>query len=213
MGERISEKRVERLMREHGLVGKAGRIYRRKARAAAIYMKLKNLRINAPLPSGINQQWVADLTYIRVGGHWRYLAVVMDRYSRRILGWSLGKYKTAELVLASVRQALKGRKVKPGMIFHTDRGVEYGAGVVQNTSTDKGILPSMNRPGHVTDNAHMESFFQSMKTEIIRGVTFHSESDLRLSLAEYLDVYYNHDRLHSSIDYRSPVECEQQLAA
>lgn len=213
LGERVGKTRVERLMREHGLVGKAGRIYRRKARAAAVYMKLNNLRIDAPVPTSINQQWVADLTYLRVAGQWRYLAVVMDRYSRRILGWSLGKYKTAELVLASIKQALGKRTVRPGMIFHTDRGVEYGAGVVQAALTKRGIRPSMNRPGHVTDNAHIESFFQSMKTEIIREVSFESESDLRLALAEYLDIYYNQDRLHSSIGYRSPIECERLAAA
>ena len=127
LGERVGKSRVERLMREHGLVGKAGRIYRRKARAAAVYMKLGNLRIDAPVPTEINQQWVADLTYIRVAGRWRYLAVVMDRYSRRIIGWSLGKYKTAELVLSSLRRAIRHRRINPGLIFHTDRGVEYGA--------------------------------------------------------------------------------------
>ncbi len=212
-GFRVSEKRVARLMQTAGLVGKAGRIYRRKARAAAIYMKLENLRVDLPSPQACDEQWVGDLTYIRVNGQWRYLAVVMDLYSRRIVGWSLGKNKTAELTLASLRQAFRHRSVNPGLIFHTDRGVEYGAGLVQDALSGLGIRASMNRPGHVTDNAHMESFFQSMKTECIREFSFKDESDLRLTLSHFIDVYYNKMRLHSSIGYTSPEDYEQQQAA
>ena len=212
-GVKVSEKRVARLMQTAGLVGKAARVYRRKARTAAVYMKLDNLRADIPPPTNVDEQWVGDLTYIRVKGQWRYLAVVMDLYSRRIIGWSLGKHKTAELTLASLRQAFRHREVTPGLIFHTDRGVEYGAYLVQDALSDLGIRASMNRPCFVTDNAHMESFFQSMKTEVIRGVSFEGENDLRLTLSEFIDEYYNKIRLHSSIGYCSPEYYEKQQAA
>lgn len=211
-GELVNRKRVERLMREAGLVGKAGRLYRRKAVPDKFYTKLPNLRFDKPAPTGMNQQWVGDLTYIKVNRQWCYLAVVMDVYSRRVLGWSLGRYKTAELTRASIRQALRHREVRPGLIFHTDRGSEYGAYLIQDELRRVGIKSSMNRPKYVTDNAHMESFFQSMKTECVRGISFKSERDLRLTLSHYLDRYYNRQRLHSSLGYTSPINYERMAA-
>lgn len=211
-GECVGKSRVERLMRDNGLVGKAGRLYRRKAWIKSRYTRLPNLRVNEPVPTAINQQWVADVTYLRVNGQWRYLAVIMDMYSRKIVGWSLGRYRTGELVLSSLRKALSSRGEVPNLIFHSDRGSEYGADVVQEALRKRGVKPSMNRPGHMTDNIHIESFFQSLKTERIKGVEFKSESELRLTLSQYLDVYYNETRLHSSIGYRSPVEYERSAA-
>ena len=211
-GEIVNHKRVERLMRESGLVGKAGRIYRRKALPEKFYIKMPNLKKDMPAPVEVNRQWVGDLTYIKVAGQWQYLAVVMDLYSRRIIGWSLGENKTAELTRSAIRKALNYRKVKPGLIFHTDRGSEYGAFLIQNELSRAGIKSSMNRPKFVTDNAHMESFFQSMKTECITEVTFNSESELRMTLSWYLNSYYNKKRLHSSIGYKSPETYERMAA-
>ena len=211
-GERVNHKRVERLMREMGLVGKAGRVYRQKALAKRFYAKLPNLKKDLPIPTAINQQWVGDLTYLSVNGQKRYLATVMDLYSRRILGWSLGKQKTAELTRAALKKALRHRTIKAGLIFHTDRGPEYGAYLIQNELEQAGIKPSMNRPYKVTDNAHMESFFQTMKTECIREVHFKTEHELRMTLSWYLNDYYNKRRLHSSIDYTSPVDYEKMAA-
>ena len=211
-GERVGRSRVERLMREAGLVGKAARIYRRKAATRSAYMKLPNLRIDKPAPTAVNQQWVGDITYIKVKGKWCYLAVVMDLYSRKIVGWSLEDYKTAELTLSALRKALKVRDVETGLIFHTDRGSEYGAYLMQNELKRRGILSSMNRPSSVTDNAHMESFFRSMKTECIHGCSFKDESDLRITLSHYMHDFYNKRRLHSGISYQSPIDYEQRAA-
>ena len=208
----VNHKRVERLMREAGLVGKAALIYRRKPASASFYTKLNNLRKDLPAPESINKQWVADLTYLKVDGEWRYLAVVMDLYSRRIVGWSLGRHKTAELTRKALRAAIKHRDVKPGLIFHTDRGSEYGAYIIQNQLRAYGMLPSMNRPCSVTDNAHMESFFQSFKTETIHGTEFKTEHDLRMTIGYYINRYYNRERLHSSIGYVSPVNYEAMAA-
>ena len=211
-GECVGRSRVERLMREAGLVGKAARIYRRKTAAVSAYMRLPNLRIDKPAPTAINQQWVGDITYIKVRGKWCYLAVVMDLFSRKIVGWSLENYKTAELTLSALRKALKVREVKPGLIFHTDRGTEYGSHLMQNELRRRGILSSMNRPSTVTDNAHMESFFRSMKTECIYGYSFKDESDLRIMLSYYMHDFYNKRRLHSGISYHSPMDYEKRAA-
>lgn len=211
-GERVNRKRVERLMRESGLVGKAGRIYRRKALPEKFYTKMPNLKKDMRAPTNINEQWVGDLTYLKVAGEWRYLAVVMDLYSRRILGWSLGQNKTAELTKSALEKAIKHRDIKRGLIFHTDRGSEYGAYLIQDALKVAGIKSSMNRPKYVTDNANMESFFQSMKTECIHEVSFKTESELRMALCEYLDNYYNSKRIHSSIGYTSPIKYERMAA-
>ncbi len=208
----VNRKRVERIMRDTGLVGKAGRIYRRKAAPDKFYTKMPNLKKDLGSPTAIDQQWVGDLTYLKVAQKQLYLAVVMDLYSRRIIGWSLGENKTAELTVSALQKALKYRSVSDGHIFHTDRGSEYGAYVMQNTLMRAGIKPSMNRPSTVTDNANMESFFQSMKTECIKGIDFKDEQELRAVLSWYLNKYYNRERLHSSIGYTSPVNYERMAA-
>jgi putative transposase len=154
-GEKVNHKRVERIMRDSGLVGEAARLYRRKALPERLCIKKPNLKLKMPAPIGINQQWVGDITYLRVNNEWRYLAVVMDLYSRRIIDWSLGCYKSAELTRSAIVKALSHRKVEEGLIFHTDRGPEYGAYLIQDELTRAGIRPSMNRPKSITDNIHI----------------------------------------------------------
>ena len=149
----LARKRVERLMREASLVGRVAKLYRRVPGVERFYQRHKNLRLNRPAPTGVNQQWVADLTYIKVNRQWQYLAVVLDVYSRKVIGWSLGDRKTANLTLRALRHALRVRMPCSGLIFHTDRGVEYGAYLIQNELGRHGIRPSMNRPKHCTDNA------------------------------------------------------------
>ena len=136
----------------------------------------------------------------------------MDLYSRRVIGWCLGGFKTSELTCTALRNALRYREVKPGLIFHTDRGPEYGAYLIQDELNKAGIRSSMNRPKHVTDNANMESFFQTLKTECIRERTFKTEQELKQSLDWYLNDYYNKARLHSSIGYTNPVNYERMVA-
>jgi len=212
LGDTVNHKRVERIMRELGLMGKAGVLYRRKAAPQRAFLKNPNLRFNQPAPSGINQQWVGDITYLKVNKDWRYLAVVMDLFSRRILGWSLGSYKSSELTCSALRKALAHRKIKKGLIFHTDRGSEYGADLIQDELLKFGIRSSMNRPKSITDNIHMESFFHTMKTESYHGISFNSEQELRLTLSYYLDDYYNTMRIHTSIGNEAPVTYEKLIA-
>jgi transposase InsO family protein len=142
---------------------------------------------------------------------WRYLAVVMDRYSRRILGWSLGLNKTSRLTLAALNRAVARRHPKAGLILHSDRGVEYAAYEVRTRLAALGIRQSMNRPGEPTDNAHMESFFHSLKAELIHGRRFASEPTLYSALRAYI-AFYNRRRLHSALNYRSPVNFERAAA-
>src|SRR5690606_14551573 len=211
-GIRVGEKRVERIMRDAGLVGRAATLYRRIPGLEKFFARHQNLRLDVGPPTAVDQQWVADLTYIRVAREWRYLATVMDVYSRKIVGWSLGKNKTAELTLRALKQALKVRVPKPGMIFHSDRGSEYGAHILQNELERQGIRCSMNRPGRCTDNGHLESFFHSLKAELIHGEEVTNETELRPALAGYINQLYNRSRLHSALGYLSPVEFERMAA-
>ena len=133
----------------------------------------------------------------------------MDLYSRRIFGWQLSKHRTAEVTLAALRQALTGRKIRPGMLFHTDRGPEYGAWALHHALKSIDAYSSMNRAESVADNAHMESFFRTMKTEALVVVPFETKKELRQIIASYIDGFYNTKRLHSCIGYKYPIECDK----
>ena len=197
-------KRVERLIHEASLIGCAGRIYRRIPGLRRFYERHNNIRLNQTAPKGLNQQWVANLTYIRVGNEWRYLAAVLDVYSRKVIGWSLGSRKTANLTLRALRHALRVRMPRPDLIFHKDRGVEYRAYLIRNELSRHGIRPSMNRPNQCMDNAHMESFSRSLKAEAIHDASLKSEREQRVVLSGHINQFYNQNRLHSGIDYRAP---------
>ena len=139
---------------------------------------------------------MADITYLKVLKRWRYLAVVMDRYTRRIVGWSLGHHKTTALHLAGVVAPSPIVSLRPGLVFHSDRGVEYAAYEFRTRLAALGIRQSMNRPAEPTDNAHMESFFHSLKTERLYGCTFATDAELRGALRAYIG-FYNQRRVHS----------------
>ena len=211
-GVSVSRKRVERLMREAGLQGRVVRVTRRQPGLKRFKAKGKNLLRELSEPTAINQVWVADVTYLKVNGRWQYLATVMDLYSRRILGWSLSSTRTTELTKAALEYALKKRKYPIGVLFHTDRGIEYAAGDFQELLAKYDFKHSVNRPGHCTDNAFMESFFHSLKAEVIRGTTYRTPRELRRSLANYINKFYNTVRLHSGLDYQSPMEYEGRVA-
>jgi putative transposase len=142
-----------------------------------------------------------------VAGAWRYLAVVMDRYSRRIVGWSVSIRKDVRLTLAALERAVYNRRPRPGVIFHTDRGIEYAAYAFRRRLAALGFVQSMNRPGAIADNAHMESFFHSMKTDVVHGVRVGSDETLARLLRSYIP-YYNGVRLHSGLDYHAPAAYE-----
>jgi transposase InsO family protein len=154
---------------------------------------------------------VGDITYLKVGGAWRYLAVVMDRYSRRVIGWSMSRHKDARLTLAALNHAVVNRRPQPGLLFHSDRGIEYAAYAFRGRLAALGFVQSMNRPREVTDNAHMESFFHSLKTDVVHGASLATPDEVGPLLRRYFP-YYNRVRLHSGLGYRSPVDYEAQRA-
>ena len=199
-------------MRDNGVVGRLVMVTRRQPGLKRFKADGENLKRNEAAPNKPNQVWVGDVTYLKIAGKWRYLATVMDAYSRRVIGWSLGKDRTTRLTLAALRNALKGRVPRQGMIFHTDRGIEYTAYRFREELAKHGIRHSLNRPGNCTDNAHMESFFHTLKAELIRGARFVCEGELRSALRSYINRFYNHQRMHSSIGYVPPATYERMLA-
>jgi putative transposase len=205
-GVRVSRRRVGRLRREASLRARALKLYRRMPGLHGFFTSIPNRQLDR-LTTGPDQVWVGDITYLKVAVGWQYLAVVMDRYSRRIIGWSLGATKDARLTLAALNHAVRNRRPRPGVIFHTDRGVEYAAYAFRDRLAALGFVQSMNRPREITDNAYMESFFHSMKSDAVHGYTFAAARELAQRLRRYIP-YYNGVRRHSGIGYASPIEYE-----
>lgn len=207
----VGKKRVERLMREAGLVARVCKVTRRHVGITKFFAKGENKLLEIEEVNALNEVWVTDVTFIRFKGHWQYLATVMDRCSRRIIGWSLGANRTMALTTSALRYALRLRGYPKGVIVHSDRGVEFMGADYQRMLKRHGLTHSANRAGHCTDNAFMESFYHSLKTELIRGRVYRSLNELRCSIGQYINRFYNHVRLHSGINYQSPVEYEDCL--
>ena len=209
-GVRVGRKRVARLMREEGLKGRSARIYRRMPGTRRFFGEIPNrvLGIETKRPG---QVWVGDVTYLKSGNSWRYLSVVMDRHSRRVLGWALRSSRDLALTLKALNRAVSRRRVTSGLIFHSDRGVEYSAYAFRARLAALGIAQSMKRPREIGDNAFIESFFHSMKAEAIHARVFPHDRALREAVARYIRRY-NLTRLHSSLGYRSPIDYEKTVA-
>jgi putative transposase len=209
-GVAVSRRRVERLMRAGGMRARAAVIYRAQRAMSMHYSQHPNRlwKTTARRPDRI---WVGDVTYLRVGQRWRFLAMVMDRYSRRVLGWSLSRTRTTALTRAAFDHAVRHRRPGRGLIFHSDRGNEYVGAAFHERLESLGVRQSTTRGGTPADNAHAESFFHSLKADMLHGLTFANDGQLRRCLRTYLQ-YYNHTRLHSSLGYRSPVAFERQAA-
>ncbi len=207
---RVGRKRVARLMRQGNLKARSARIYRRMPGTRDFFCAIPN-RIVDFETTRVDQVWVGDVTYLKSAGRWRYLAVVLDRHSRRVLGWTLGLRKDPSLTLEALNRALSGRRVTRGLIFHSDRGVEYAAYAYRTRLAALGIVQSMRRRHKLNDNAFMESFFHSMKAEAIDGRLFDDDQILHSVVRHYIRRY-NRTRLHSSLGYRSPIAYENVAA-
>jgi transposase InsO family protein len=208
-GRRVSRRRVARLMQAAGLRARVVQIYRANPALHRFYGQHPNR-----LPPGgarhCNQVWLGDITYLPLGRGWRFLAVVLDQYSRRVLAWRLARRRDATLTSQVLTAALRRRLPRRGLIFHSDRGSEYSAAIFRNHLKRLGLLQSSARRGP-EDNAQMESFFHSLKAEVVHGTDSTTETDLRQLVARYIQ-YYNHRRMHSALNYRSPVEFERHAA-
>ena len=208
---------IRRLFARHG--GRYGsprihhelavRGYRGKAGVHRFYTAQPNL-LRRGAASRVDHVWVGDITYLAVAGGWRYLAVVMDQCSRRILAWTLQSRRDSQVTRAVLDAALRRRHPKAGLIFHSDRGSEYLAQPFRVYLQAHGIRQSASTAGP-GDNAHMESFFHSLKAEVIRGCHFATEHEVRAVLRSYIR-YYNETRAHSALGYRSPIAFERQAA-
>lgn len=206
----VSRRRVERLMRTAGLRARVARLYRANPRLHRFYNQHPN-RLWTTAATRPDQIWVGDITYLAVAGQWRFLAVVMDQYSRRVLAWRLGRTRDARLTRAVLDAAVRRRRPSAGLIFHSDRGSEYAAAAFRQRLVSLGLRQSTTRGGTPGDNAHIESLFHSLKAELVHGARFDSERALQHQLRRYLR-YYNHQRLHSALGYCAPVTYESRAA-
>jgi len=198
-----------RLMRLAGLRARAARIYHANPGVHHFFNQHPN-RIRRLAVQRTNRVWVGDITYIPVAGRWRFLAVVMDQYSRRILAWTLSGRRNTQLTRAVLNAAIRRRGVGPRLIFHSDRGSEYSGSLFRDRLRQLGVQQSSARHGP-GENAHMESFFHSLKAELLHGATFETDDALRRALRGYFQ-YYNGHRLHSSLGYRAPIDYESAVA-
>jgi putative transposase len=204
-----SENRVARLMRLAGLKARSKRPFRPRTtdsrhRYGAAPNRLKSLALTR-----INQAWVADITYLQAGSRWVYLAAVMDLFSRRIVGWSLGYSMHALLVKEALQQALTLRRPEAGLLHHSDRGIQYASSAFKALLATHQIVPSMSLPGHCYDNAAMESFWSTLKSELVHRTTFTDLPQAARAINDYIQNFYNPKRLHSALDFNSPVDFEQ----
>ncbi|MFH1811682.1 MAG: IS3 family transposase [Pseudomonadota bacterium] len=207
-GERVGRKRVARLMRQQNLAGRRKRRFRRTTNSEhklAIAPNLLERRFDA---AARDQVWAADITYVRTWEGWLYLAVVIDLYSRRVVGWSMANHLRTELPLTAMHQALLLRRPPAGLLHHSDRGCQYAAEAYQRLLANHGVIPSMSRKGNCWDNAVVESFFSTLKEELIYRGAWATRRGAELAIADYIENYYNRHRRHSSNGYVSPVKYE-----
>jgi putative transposase len=203
----INHKRVARIMREDNLVGIQARAFVVTTDSDHDLEVYLNLARRMEL-TGVNQLWVADITYIRLRKEFVYLAVILDGYSRKVVGWALGRTLAAELAIQALTDAISRRQPPPGLVHHSDRGVQYAANDYVRILEKHQILPSMSRPANPYDNATCESFFKTLKREEIYANQYADFDHLRANIEEFIDRYYNPCRLHSALGYRSPEEFE-----
>jgi putative transposase len=210
-GMKVNRKRLQRLMREDNLLCVAKRkfvVTTDSAHPLPVYPNLPP-RMNV---TGINQLWIADITYIRLEEEFVYLAVILDAFSRRVIGWSLDDTMAESLTLAALQMALSEREVGPGLVHHSDRGVQYAAGGYTQMLKDHGITISMSRKANPWDNAACESFMKTLKYEEVHRTEYRNLADARTRIGRFLESIYNDRRMHSSLSYQSPNEFERSVA-
>jgi transposase InsO family protein len=211
-GRYVGHNRVARLMRVNGLQARPKRRFRLTTKACASLPVAENLLGRNFEVRELNRVWVSDITYIPTAEGWLYLAVIMDLCSRRIVGWAMSTWLGTQLLLRAFAMAVLGRRPPKGLLFHSDRGSQYASHTFREAVQRAGMRQSMSRKGDCWDNAPSESWFKTLKTELLQGrKAFASRLAGRAEIFEYVEVFYNRQRLHSSLGNLTPVEFEQAL--
>jgi transposase InsO family protein len=207
-GKRVGRKRVARLMRTAGLVGRTPRRFRRTTipEPSAQVQDLVQRQFD---PTEPNQLWLSDITYIRTWEGWLYLAVILDAYSRKVVGWALADHMRTELVTAALQMALISRQPAPGLVCHSDRGSQYTSATYRDLLNQHGLRHSIGRPGTCWDNAVAESFFATLKNELIYMDVWPTRQSARSAIFTFIEGWYNRVRLHSTLTYSSPQRYEE----
>lgn len=210
-GYSCSRRRINRLMREMGIKASTTGLYAWRPGQHEFYSATGNQLKQLEKPTQTGTQWAGDFTYIKTRTGWLYHAVIMDLHSRKIVGWSFSRKRNAELTKSALRMALQRNHPEPGCIFHSDQGIEYAAHEYRDLVEASGMVRSMSRKGSPLDNAMVESFFHTMKAELIHQKLFSNEIDAVAHLVEYIE-FYNRERLHSGLGYQSPENYEKLCA-
>lgn len=206
----VNHKRVARIMKKDNLLAVQRRAFVLTTDSNHEFEVYMNLAKRMKL-TGINQLWVADITYIELGREFVYLAIILDAFSRRVVGWALERTLSTRLCIAALEKALAARKPPAGLVHHSDRGVQYASKAYIDLLRANQITPSMSRPANPYDNASCESYMRTLKREEIHVNQYRDLEHLRANITIFIDQYYNRQRLHSALGYRSPEQFEQQL--
>jgi putative transposase len=207
---RVGKARVERLMREVGLRGKVRRRFKRTTDSEHVLPLAPNTLDRQFAVQEPDRVWASDITYLEVASGFAYLAVIVDLFSRRVVGWAMAEHQRTELVEEALDTALGSRAPAPNLLHHSDRGCQYASRSYREKLASRGIQASMSRRGDCYDNAVVESFFGTLKQELARDARWKTQAEARAAIHEYIEVFYNRRRLHSSLGYRSPAELEAE---
>ena len=211
-GHEAGRHRVARLMRTEGLVARKKKRFRVTTQSDHSEPVARNVLARNFDVKKANRAWVGDITYLATAEGWLYLAVLVDLYSRAVVGWAMSEDLDVSVALAALRMALERRRPAPGLVHHSDRGVQYASESYRATLAANGLVPSMSRKGNCWDNAPAESFFGTLKVELVGDRVFASRAVARTEVFEYIEAFYNRTRSHSSLQYVSPVEFERKIA-
>jgi putative transposase len=211
-GQRVNDKRLRRVMKKYGLFPVVWKTYKVQTTQSNHDLPVFPNHLAGVVETGLNQVWVADLTYIHIGTGFVYLAAILDRFSRKVIGWAVSKRLDRGISLAALEMALENRNPGLGCIHHSDRGVQYACWEYVARLQEKGLKPSMSRTGNPYDNAHAESFFKTLKYEEVHLQNYESYEEVLEKLPRFIEEVYNRKRLHSGIGYLPPEEFERNLA-
>lgn len=209
-GVRVNRKRVLRIMRQESLLCKIKKSFIKTTDSSHGYCTYPNMAKDM-LVSGIDELWVADITYIRLLREFVYLSVVLDAFSRKVVGWHISQRIDTKLCLEALKMALRLRDPKPGLVHHSDRGMQYASGEYVGLLEENGIIISMSRSGNPYDNAKAESFFKTLKTEEVYLFEYETIGEARMRIGQFIEDVYNRKRLHSALGYMPPSEFEESV--